>query len=402
MAVIYLRSTKGSPLSIAEADANINNLNSELGGKLDISSYTATDVLSKILSVDGEDSGLDADFVRGKSISSTNTPNTLVVRDSSGNFTASTVTANLVGNVTGNITGNGIGTWTGTASNVSGVITVEHGGTGVTTIDDIKTVLSLGSMSSQNSASVNITGGNISGINPLSISSGGTGANSANIARINLGLNIGTDVQGFNPILSSISALSTNGVIVKTGSGSVSSAKLVAGNNISVTNPDFTSGDSTISLVNSPALTGTPTAPTASAGTNTTQIANTAFVKSAVDTGDAAQQVYTDNKFNSITGISAAWVIFDGNTGSILSSKNISSVTSNGAGQYTININSGIFTNGNFIAFGMASGGTNGRYVTFVNSSSTALVVYTVAPNALSYGSAPILNNGVVRIAMFN
>jgi hypothetical protein len=33
----------------------------------------------------------------------------------------------------------------------------------------------------------------------------------------------------------------------------------------------------------SPALTGTPTAPTASAGTNTTQIANTAFVKTAID-----------------------------------------------------------------------------------------------------------------------
>lgn len=33
----------------------------------------------------------------------------------------------------------------------------------------------------------------------------------------------------------------------------------------------------------SPSLTGTPTAPTATAGTNTTQIATTAFVKNAVD-----------------------------------------------------------------------------------------------------------------------
>ena len=36
---------------------------------------------------------------------------------------------------------------------------------------------------------------------------------------------------------------------------------------------------------NSPALTGTPTAPTAAAGTNTTQIATTAFVKTAVTNG---------------------------------------------------------------------------------------------------------------------
>lgn len=35
--------------------------------------------------------------------------------------------------------------------------------------------------------------------------------------------------------------------------------------------------------LNSPALTGTPTAPTAAAGTNTTQIATTAFVKNAID-----------------------------------------------------------------------------------------------------------------------
>ena len=34
----------------------------------------------------------------------------------------------------------------------------------------------------------------------------------------------------------------------------------------------------------SPAFTGTPTAPTAAAGTNTTQIATTAFVKTAIDT----------------------------------------------------------------------------------------------------------------------
>lgn len=403
MAVIFLRSTKGSPLTIAEADANINNLNTELGGKLDISSYTATDVLAKILSVDGSGSGLDADRIQGKNIASTNTNNTVVLRDSSGNFSASTVTANLVGNVTGNITGNGIGTWTGTASNVSGVVTVEHGGTGVTTVDDIKTLLSIGSMAAQNSASVNITGGNITGINPIAITSGGTGASTATIARINLGLNIGTDVQGFAPILSSISALTNNGVVVKTGSGTSTTAALVAGTNIGITNSDFTGGNPTISLISSPALTGTPTAPTAAAGNNTTQIATTAFVKSAVDTGDAAQQVYTDNKFSSVVGLAKAWVVFNGSDGSILASNNVTSVTSNGAGQYTINIASGTFSTANFVAFGMCGGGgtTAGRFMTFVNSSATALVVYTLTA-AFSGGTVAGVNNGVVRVAMFN
>lgn len=45
---------------------------------------------------------------------------------------------------------------------------------------------------------------------------------------------------------------------------------------------------STKADINSPALTGTPTAPTASAGTNTTQLATTAFVKDAVDTSAAS------------------------------------------------------------------------------------------------------------------
>ena len=39
--------------------------------------------------------------------------------------------------------------------------------------------------------------------------------------------------------------------------------------------------------LNSPAFTGTPTAPTAAEGTNTTQIATTAFVKTAVDSATA-------------------------------------------------------------------------------------------------------------------
>ena len=48
-----------------------------------------------------------ADFrLVGRASASTNTANTLVLRDGSGNFAAGTITANLTGNVTGNVTGN--------------------------------------------------------------------------------------------------------------------------------------------------------------------------------------------------------------------------------------------------------------------------------------------------------
>lgn len=45
----------------------------------------------------------------------------------------------------------------------------------------------------------------------------------------------------------------------------------------------------------SPKLTGTPTAPTASAGTNTTQIATTAFVKNALSNIDEGTTVYVQS-----------------------------------------------------------------------------------------------------------
>ncbi|MDT3427688.1 hypothetical protein J2Z22_003251 [Paenibacillus forsythiae] len=52
----------------------------------------------------------------------------------------------------------------------------------------------------------------------------------------------------------------------------------------------------------SPALTGTPTAPTASAGTNTTQIATTAFAKAAADIAENNAKAFADGRFVSADG----------------------------------------------------------------------------------------------------
>lgn len=102
MATITLRSVKGSPLTNNEIDANFDNINNEVGTKLNASAYTAADVLSKLLTVDGLGSGLDADLLDGFSQDTANTANAIVRRDASGNFSAGTITANLTGNVNGN------------------------------------------------------------------------------------------------------------------------------------------------------------------------------------------------------------------------------------------------------------------------------------------------------------
>ena len=55
----------------------------------------------------------------GGTATSLNTPDSVVKRDSSGNFAAGSVTADLVGNVTGNVVGNVTGDVTGTVSTLS-------------------------------------------------------------------------------------------------------------------------------------------------------------------------------------------------------------------------------------------------------------------------------------------
>ena len=256
MAVIVLRSIKGSPLTIAEADANFTNLNTEVGSKLTATDYNAADVLTKIKTVDGSGSGLDADTVDGLETSALNTPDTVVIRNSSGDFSANTITATqFVGNLTGNVTGSFTGTLNGSSSNVSGVVAINNGGTGATTESTARANLGLGNMATQSSSNVAITGGSITGITDISIADGGTGASNAIQARTNLGLVIGSDIQPYDGDLTAISALTTTGFIVRTGTNSVSTRSIVAGTNIaSVTNGDGVSGNITINATSTPSF----------------------------------------------------------------------------------------------------------------------------------------------------
>jgi hypothetical protein len=118
--------------------------------------------------------------------------------------------------------------------------------------------------------------------------------------------------------------------------------------------------DTTRAPLASPALTGTPTAPTATGGTNTTQIATTAFVTAAIPTNNVK-----------------AWVNFNGTgTVAIRASLNVSSITDNGAGRYRINfttamsdanyaanLTGGAATDLSGVACSTFSGGYNTAYI---------------------------------------
>lgn len=70
-----------------------------------------------------------------------------------------------------------------------------------------RTTLGLGTIATQASSNVTITGGAISGITDLPVADGGTGASTAANARTNLGLVIGTNVQAYNALLADIAGI---------------------------------------------------------------------------------------------------------------------------------------------------------------------------------------------------
>ena len=78
-----------APVKVADATLADEAVNKgQLDTKLPSSSYTASDVLAKIRTVDGSGSGLDADLLDGKQSSTGNVVNTVAVRDYNGDINA--------------------------------------------------------------------------------------------------------------------------------------------------------------------------------------------------------------------------------------------------------------------------------------------------------------------------
>lgn len=150
----------------------------------------------------------------------------------------------------------------------------------------------------------------------------------------------------------------------------------IAGDNSTklATTAFVTTAVSTLAPKASPTFTGTPVAPTPISSDNSTTIATTAFVKSAVPTNTTAK----------------AWVNFDGSlTGTITprASYNVTSVTKNGTGDYTLNFTNAM-ADANYVISGSAT------VVDAAASSVVFCVRYATTPTASSC-NIYIINPGV-------
>jgi hypothetical protein len=96
----------------------------------------------------------------------------------------------------------------------------------------------------------------------------------------------------------------------KDGLPTGNSGKIVKGTEIDTELTAIASAISSKADLNSPALTGTPTAPTASTATNTTQLATTAFVQTAVAASFSAGMIMMWS--GTIATIPTGWVLCNG------------------------------------------------------------------------------------------
>ena len=383
MATILLRlgatgatGVKNTPLTNAEIDTNFSNLNTDIGTRLLSTDYTAADVLTKIKTVDGTGSGLDADLLDGLNAVSGATGASIVSRDASGNFAAGTITATFTGNVTGNTAGVHTGAVTG---DVTGDIYASDGTTKI-----------LENSTGATGAPATFTG-NVTGSVTGNLTGNTTGNHNGAVGNA-------TPNTGAFTTLSSSGTLSIGGAATLGGTISVNGSNGTSGQFLKSTGTSTTPIWDTVSINLTSQVTNT--LPAGSGGTGLTSVGTLGNILTSNGTAwvSTALSVTASSLYNGVTELdkqtgsapifaARAWAHFDGtkdansnastsNTNRFITgSGNVTSILRNSIGNYTLTFTTAL-PNANYaiIATGFLTSGNAAIITTDAYTTSTARI----------------------------
>ena len=234
---IILRSEKGYPLTITELDNNFKYLANGLTEKLNIVDFNPTAITDKINSITAAAASLDAWDLRGisPSVEVIENTQTVAIRNTDGSLTSDTFIGDLQGRA--DVATNA--DMAVLAGNVTGIVTIEHGG---------------------------------------------TGTNNATQARINLGV---VGVDGANSMLGKLTLAPSTTAIASLNIAPGAQPSEPSNGDIWASGANIyyrlAGVNEAIAPLRSPAFVGAPTAPTADRSSNSTNVATTAYVWSHVN-----------------------------------------------------------------------------------------------------------------------
>jgi len=308
VSLIY-REELGRPLTNIELDNNFKYLATALTDKLDIQNFNANQIATKLNTVTAEEANLNANRVRGYFPSSEATVNTIVVRDSNGNLTATTFYGNLQGSAS-QLNGQSAAYYRDATNINAGTLAVARGGTGASTAsaavtslggvhisgDTMTGKLTLVTSGSSTSASLRIPNGSIAN----DLESGDLWSQD-NVLKFRSGTNNKTIAFLENPQFEA---------------PTLKDSPLVISNDNAVASTKFThdvvdalaltvnTALGTKASIESPSLTGTPASTTPTQSDNSTRIATTAYVTTKVSgaIANVYSKIEVDGKITGVTG----------------------------------------------------------------------------------------------------